>query len=107
MTRKGNGAVGPAKDLHDAAEDRKHNTAQGRTPIVVTDHTAVTVLGLPHPRAFLPFLAQLGVSSVKIGRRRYARLDSILAAIDERTAARPQSSWSEADMLARAIGGRQ
>lgn len=75
-------------------------------PALVSDRTAVQVLGVPSARAFPSFLSALGVPSVKLGRRRYARLDLILRALDERAGVPTAGTWSEADMLARATGQR-
>jgi hypothetical protein len=70
--------------------------------VLVSDLTAPAVLGLPHARAFLPFLTALDVPSAKVGRRRFARLDLILAALDRLSGATPVP-WSEAEMIRRAI----
>jgi hypothetical protein len=72
---------------------------------LVSDKTATTILSLPSPTTFLPFLLALGITPLKVGRRWYARLDAILAAIDTRTGATPpRSEWSEEAMIAKACG---
>jgi hypothetical protein len=76
------------------------------TPALVSDLTAPAVLGLPNRRAFVPFVTALGVTPLKIGRRWFCRLDSILAAIDARTGSTaPAAAWSADDVVRRAAGG--
>jgi hypothetical protein len=76
------------------------------SPALVSDLTAPAILGLPNRRAFEPFLDEIGVASTKIGRRRFARLDAILRAIDARTGATTAPEWSEDNVIALAAGKR-
>jgi hypothetical protein len=97
---------GPGQAHLDAPNGRQDRNT-GTAPALVSDKTATTILSLPSPTTFIPFVSALGITPVKVGRRWYARLDLILRAIDERTGATPRATWSEADMLAKAIGGRK
>lgn len=107
MTIKANGAAVLTRDTASAAEQSKGNRRAPEAPmaVVVSDRTAPTVLGLPNARAFVGFLAALGVTPVKVGRRWYARLDAILAAIDARTGATTARAWNEDELIERAARG--
>jgi hypothetical protein len=76
------------------------------TPLVISDATALAVVGLT-ARQYRAWLRASGTPHVKIGKRTVARADRVLEALDAAVGTTPRPIWSEDAVVATAArGGR-